>query len=48
MPNLYVVTNDGQIFNFPISKDKVSIGRSNDNDLILAGNTVSRHHTEIQ
>ena len=48
MPNLYVVTNDGQIFNFPISKEKVSIGRSNDNDLILADNTVSRYHTEIQ
>lgn len=48
MPNLYVVTNDGQIFNFPISKDKVSIGRSNDNDLILADNAVSRYHTEIQ
>ena len=48
MPNLHVVTNDGQIFNFPISKDKVSIGRSNDNDLILADNTVSRYHTEIQ
>jgi pSer/pThr/pTyr-binding forkhead associated (FHA) protein len=48
MPNLYVVTNDGQIFNFPISKDTVRIGRSNDNDLILADNTVSRYHTEIQ
>lgn len=48
MPNLYVVTNDGQIFNFSISKDKVRIGRSNDNDLILADNTVSRYHTEIQ
>ncbi len=48
MPNLYVVTNDGQIFNFPISKDKVSIGRSNDNDLIFDDKTVSRYHTEIQ
>jgi len=48
MPNLYVVTNDGQIFNFPIAKDTVSIGRSNDNDLILADNAVSRYHTEIQ
>ena len=48
MPNLYVVTNDGQIFNFPISKDTVRIGRSNDNDLIFADNTVSRYHTEIQ
>ncbi len=48
MPNLYVVTNDGQIFNFPISKDTIRIGRSNDNDLILADNTVSRYHTEIQ
>ena len=48
MPNLYVVTNDGQIFNFLISKDTIRIGRSNDNDLILADNTVSRNHTEIQ
>jgi adenylate cyclase len=48
MPNLHVVTNDGQIFNFPISKDKVSIGRSNDNDLIFDDKTVSRYHTEIQ
>jgi len=48
MPHFYVVTNEGQIFNFPISKDKISIGRSNDNDLILPDNTVSRHHAEIQ
>ena len=48
MPDLYVVTNDGQIFNFPIHKEKVNIGRSNDNDLILTDNTVSRYHTEIQ
>ncbi len=48
MPNLHVVTNDGQLFKFPISKDKVSIGRSNDNDLIFDDKTVSRYHTEIQ
>ena len=48
MPDLYVVTNDGQIFNFPIHKEKVNIGRSNDNDLILVDNTVSRYHTKIQ
>ena len=48
MPHLYVVTNDGQIFNFQISKDKITIGRSNNNDLTLIDNTVSRCHTEIQ
>ena len=47
MPSLYVVTSDGQISNFPISKDKVTIGRSKDNDLVLTDNTISRHHAEI-
>ena len=48
MPHLYVVTNDGQIFNFPISKAKTTLGRSDENDLVLVDNTVSRYHTEIQ
>ena len=48
MPHLYVVTNDGQIFNFPISKAKTTLGRSKENDLVLVDNTVSRYHTEIQ
>ena len=48
MPHLYVVTNDGQIFNLPISKAKTTLGRSDENDLVLVDNTVSRYHTEIQ
>ena len=47
MPTLYVVTNDGKIFNFPISKNKITIGRSNKNDLVLNDKTVSRYHTKI-
>ena len=48
MPNLYVVTNDGKIFNFPIAKDKVRIGRMKGNDLILTDHTISRYHAEIK
>ena len=47
MPSLYVITGDGQISNFPILKQKITIGRSTSNDLILSDHTVSRHHAEI-
>jgi adenylate cyclase len=47
MSMLYAVTNDGQIFNFPISKERVTIGRGKDNDLVFLDSTVSRHHAEI-
>jgi len=47
MPNLYVITGDGQISNFPIMKEKITIGRSKENGLVLPDNTVSRHHAEI-
>jgi adenylate cyclase len=47
MPSLYVITGDGQISNFPILKQKITIGRSRSNDLILSDHTVSRHHAEI-
>ena len=47
MPSLYVITVDGQISNFPILKEKIAIGRSKNNDLILHDHTVSRHHAEI-
>ena len=47
MHSLFVVTNDGQISNFPILKDKMIIGRSQDSDLPLVDNTVSRQHAEI-
>ncbi|MCD4717099.1 MAG: FHA domain-containing protein [Desulfobacterales bacterium] len=47
MPSLYVITADGQISNFPILKQKITIGRSKNNDLTLNDDTVSRHHAEI-
>jgi adenylate cyclase len=47
MPSLYVITADGQISSFPILKQKITIGRSKNNDLILHDDTVSRHHAEI-
>ncbi|MCD6297094.1 MAG: FHA domain-containing protein [Deltaproteobacteria bacterium] len=47
MPSLYVITVDGQISSFPILKQKITIGRSRNNDLILHDHTVSRHHAEI-
>ena len=46
-PTLYVLTGNGRICNFPISKKKITIGRGKDNDLIFPDNTVSRHHAEI-
>jgi adenylate cyclase len=47
MANLNVITNDGRSYTFPISKGKITIGRSKDNDLILPDKTVSRHHAHI-
>lgn len=49
MPNLNVETWDGRTYNFPISKNKIVIGRREDCDLSLGtDNTVSRHHAQIE
>ena len=48
MPSLQVTTNDGQIFNYPVIKERITLGRSKDNDLVISDNTVSRHHAEIR
>ena len=47
MPSLVVITNDGQRSTFQIRKEKITIGRNKDNDLILSDRTVSRHHAQI-
>lgn len=47
MPSLDVITNDGRRSNFQIDKEKITIGRSKDNNLILSDKTVSRYHAEI-
>ena len=49
MPSLNLITNDGRRLNFPISKDKINIGRSEDCDLMLSSDkTVSRRHAQIE
>jgi len=49
MPSLNLITNDGRSLNFPISKDKITIGRNEDCDLTLTSDkTVSRHHAQIE
>ncbi len=47
MPKLYIVTNEGQVSNYPVMKNKTVIGRTKDCDLSLVDNTISRHHAEI-
>jgi adenylate cyclase len=47
MPSLNVVTNDGRSYDFPILKEKITLGRSKDNNLILSDETVSRYHAQI-
>jgi adenylate cyclase len=49
MPSLNVETWDGHTYNFPISKNKIVIGRREDCDLSLGtDNTVSRLHAQIE
>jgi adenylate cyclase len=47
MPSLNVVSKDGRINYFPITKDEVSIGRGKDNDIVISDNTASRNHARI-
>jgi len=47
MPTIHVISNDGKVYEFPIEKNKVTIGRSKDCDIPLADTTVSRNHSHI-
>ncbi|MFC1863460.1 adenylate/guanylate cyclase domain-containing protein [Thermodesulfobacteriota bacterium] len=47
MPSINVVSKDGRINYFPITKDEVTIGRGKDNDIVLLDNTSSRNHARI-
>ena len=44
LPRLFVV-NEGITFN--INKTTTTIGKSNDNDIVVTNDTVSRHHAQI-
>lgn len=44
MAQLIVQEKDGRSYTFPIEKDRTAIGRGKDNDVVIADNSVSRHH----
>jgi adenylate cyclase len=47
MPNIQITSIDGRISNFPIVKDVIVIGRSEENDVVLPHQSVSRNHARI-
>jgi len=47
MPNLHIISSDGRIYDLPILKNEITIGRSKDNDIVLADHAVSRNHARI-
>lgn len=47
MPNIQITNTDGRISNFSILKDVIVIGRSEENDLVLPDQSVSRNHARI-
>lgn len=47
MPSIYITTNEGRSFNYPVLKDEINIGRGKDNDIVLSDYTVSRNHARI-
>jgi serine phosphatase RsbU (regulator of sigma subunit) len=47
-PELRVKPLHGEPYNFPLTKDVISIGRSKRNDLVLPDQWLSRHHAEVR
>ncbi len=47
MPVINIVSSDGRLSNFLIDKEEVTIGRSENNDIVLSDGSVSRHHAKI-
>lgn len=48
MPELQVFEGERRVFTLPFEQDKLSIGRSPQNDLILEGDSVSRQHVVLE
>jgi adenylate cyclase len=48
MPSVRLITNNSQVRNIPLLQDDTTIGRSDDNDIVLSGSTVSRKHARIE
>lgn len=47
MPNLNIIKSDGRIQDFSIIKDVITLGRGQDNDVILPDHSVSRNHAKL-
>ena len=47
MPFLHITYRDGKSLDFPMDKDEISIGRNEDNDIVLPDPIASRHHAKI-
>ncbi len=47
MPHLQILTHDGKNYNFPLTQDKTTIGRTRDNDIVFPDPRVSSKHAEI-
>ncbi len=47
MPRLHVTLSDGKTKDFPLKKQKVVIGRNENNDFVLPDPLASRHHVQI-
>ncbi|MGD8536972.1 MAG: adenylate/guanylate cyclase domain-containing protein [Candidatus Aminicenantes bacterium] len=47
MSIINIIGSDGRVSNFLIDKDEITIGRGEDNDLVLSDGSVSRHHAKI-
>jgi adenylate cyclase len=47
MPSVRLITKNGRVYNFSLLGDETTIGRSDDNDIVLPGPTVSRNHARI-
>jgi adenylate cyclase len=48
MPELRVVTGYGRSFNYKITEDVITIGRSKDNHVVLFDHTASRRHAKVR
>jgi sigma-B regulation protein RsbU (phosphoserine phosphatase) len=48
MPEIRIRAADGNVGRFPIDKERVSIGRARDSDILLPDLALSRHHAEIR
>jgi len=47
MSVINIISSDGRISNFLIDKDEITIGRGEENDLVLSDSSVSRYHAKI-